>query len=100
MSALSFYAVLGRAFVAGRRLMLLDEPSMGLSPVLMKREFHFLKEINLTEETAILPMRQNARLELKFANRGNVLENGNMVLPGSWEELLGNQKMKKTCLGG
>ncbi len=90
----------GRAFVAGRRLMLLDEPSMGLSPLLMKRVFHSLKEINQTEGTAILLVEQNARLALKFAKRGYVLENGNMVLHGPSEDLLGNEEVKKAYLGG
>ena len=90
----------GRAFVAGRRLMLLDEPSMGLSPLLMKRVFHSLKEINQTEGTAILLVEQNARLALKFAKRGYVLENGNMVLHGLSEDLLGNEEVKKAYLGG
>jgi branched-chain amino acid transport system ATP-binding protein len=90
----------GRAFVAGRRLMLLDEPSMGLSPLLMKRVFHSLKEINQTEGTAILLVEQNARLALKFAQRGYVLENGSMVLHGPSEDLLGNEEVKKAYLGG
>jgi branched-chain amino acid transport system ATP-binding protein len=90
----------GRAFVAGRRLMLLDEPSMGLSPLLMKRVFHSLKEINQTEGTAILLVEQNARLALKFAQRGYVLENGSMVLHGPSQELLGNEEVKKAYLGG
>jgi branched-chain amino acid transport system ATP-binding protein len=90
----------GRAFVAGRRLMLLDEPSMGLSPLLMKRVFHSLKEINQTEGTAILLVEQNARLALKFAKRGYVLENGNMVLHGPSEDLLDNEEVKKAYLGG
>jgi branched-chain amino acid transport system ATP-binding protein len=90
----------GRAFVAGRRLMLLDEPSMGLSPLLMKRVFTSLKEINQTEGTAILLVEQNARLALKFAKRGYVLENGNMVIHGPSDELLGNEEVKKAYLGG
>ena len=90
----------GRAFVAGRRLMLLDEPSMGLSPLLMKRVFRSLKEINQTEGTAILLVEQNARLALKFAKRGYVLENGHMVLHGPSEDLLGNEDVKKAYLGG
>ncbi|MBW2513952.1 MAG: ABC transporter ATP-binding protein [Deltaproteobacteria bacterium] len=90
----------GRAFVAGRRLMLLDEPSMGLSPLLMKRVFHSLKEINQTEGTAILLVEQNARLALKFAQRGYVLENGSMVLHGPSDDLLGNEEVKKAYLGG
>ena len=90
----------GRAFMAGRRLMLLDEPSMGLSPLLMKRVFFSLKEINESEGTAILLVEQNARLALKFAKRGYVLENGNMVLSGDSAELLDDEEVKKAYLGG
>ena len=90
----------GRAFMSGRRLMLLDEPSMGLSPLLMKRVFQSLKEINQTEGTAILLVEQNARLALKFARRGYVLETGHMVLSGSSEELLDNEDVQKAYLGG
>ena len=90
----------GRAFISGRRLMLLDEPSMGLSPLLMKRVFLSLKEINQSEGTAILLVEQNARLALKFAQRGYVLENGTMVLHGDSAELLDNEDVKKAYLGG
>ena len=90
----------GRAFMSGRRLMLLDEPSMGLSPLLMKRVFLSLKEINQSEGTAILLVEQNARLALKFAQRGFVLENGTMVLHGDSAELLDNEDVKKAYLGG
>jgi branched-chain amino acid transport system ATP-binding protein len=81
-------------------LMLLDEPSMGLSPLLMKRVFVSLKEINQSEGTAILLVEQNARLALKFAKRGYVLENGNMVLTGESADLLDNDEVKKAYLGG
>lgn len=90
----------GRAFMSGRRLMLLDEPSMGLSPLLMKRVFSSLKEINRSEGTAILLVEQNARLALKFAQRGYVLETGEMVLHGDSAELLDNEDVKKAYLGG
>jgi branched-chain amino acid transport system ATP-binding protein len=90
----------GRAFMAGRKLMLLDEPSMGLSPLLMKRVFFSLKEINESEGTAILLVEQNARLALKFAKRGYVLENGNMVLSGDSADLLDNEEVRKAYLGG
>jgi len=90
----------GRAFISARRLMLLDEPSMGLSPLLMKRVFLSLKEINQSEGTAILLVEQNARLALKFARRGYVLENGNMVLHGDSADLLDNEEVKKAYLGG
>ena len=90
----------GRAFISARRMMLLDEPSMGLSPLLMKRVFLSLKEINQSEGTAILLVEQNARLALKFARRGYVLENGNMVLHGDSADLLDNEDVKKAYLGG
>ena len=73
---------IGRAFMCGRQLMLLDEPSMGLAPLLMMNVFKALQEINQQEGTAILLVEQNARLALKFAQRGYVLETGNLV---SWK---------------
>ena len=79
--------------------MLLDEPSMGLAPLLMMSVFETLKEIN-EEGTAILLVEQNARLALRFASRGYVLESGNLVLQGVSKELLGNPEVKKTYLGG
>jgi len=89
----------GRAFMSGRKLMLLDEPSMGLAPLLMSGVFEALKEIN-QEGTTILLVEQNARLALKFAKRGYVLENGNLALEGESAELLANPEIKKTYLGG
>ena len=89
----------GRAFMSGRRLMLLDEPSMGLAPLLMSDVFEALKEIN-QEGTTILLVEQNARLALQFAKRGYVLENGSLALEGESKELLANPEIKKTYLGG
>jgi branched-chain amino acid transport system ATP-binding protein len=89
----------GRAFMSGRRLMLLDEPSMGLSPLLMLTVFDALKEIN-QEGTAILLVEQNARLALKFAQRGYVIENGEIVLEGESKALLSDPEVKKAYLGG
>ncbi len=89
----------GRAFMSGRKLMLLDEPSMGLAPLLMSGVFEALKEIN-QEGTTILLVEQNARLALKFAKRGYVLENGNLALEGESKELITNPEIKKTYLGG
>jgi len=79
--------------------MLLDEPSMGLAPLLMLNVFDALKEIN-QEGTTILVVEQNARMALKFAQRGYVLENGNLVLEGPSQELLENPAVKKAYLGG
>lgn len=89
----------GRALVSGRRIMLLDEPSMGLAPVLMMSMFDALRDIN-AEGTTILVVEQNARLALQFARRGYVLENGNLVLAGQSEELMANPDVKKAYLGG
>jgi len=91
---------IGRAFMSGRNVMLLDEPSMGLAPLLMIHMFEALKEINQEGGTTILLVEQNARLALQFAQRGYVLENGNIVLEGSSEELLSDPKVKKAYLGG
>ena len=90
---------IGRAFMSGRKIMLLDEPSMGLAPLLMLNVFEALKEIN-QEGTTILLVEQNARLALKFAQRGYVLESGNLVLEGPSDELLEDPEVKKAYLGG
>ena len=89
----------GRALVSARKLMLLDEPSMGLAPLLMMTMFNALREIN-EEGTTILLVEQNARLALKFARRGYVLETGNLVLEGNSQDLLANPDVKKAYLGG
>ncbi len=89
----------GRAFMSARKIMLLDEPSMGLAPLLMRSVFDSLKEIN-REGTTILVVEQNARMALQFAGRGYLLENGSVVLEGRSEELLANPRVKKAYLGG
>ncbi len=89
----------GRAYISGRKLMLLDEPSMGLAPLLMLSMFEALKEIN-RQGTTILLVEQNARLALKFALRGYVMENGRLVMEGPALELLDNPEVKKAYLGG
>ncbi len=88
----------GRAYISGRKIMLLDEPSMGLAPLLMLDMFDSLKEINRTG-TTILLVEQNARLALKFAQRGYVLENGKLVLEGKADDLLDDPAVKKAYLG-
>ncbi len=89
----------GRAYMSGRKIMILDEPSMGLAPLLMLDMFEALKEIN-RNGTTILLVEQNARLALKFAQRGYVLENGNLVLEGKASDLLDDPKVKEAYLGG
>jgi branched-chain amino acid transport system ATP-binding protein len=89
----------GRAYMSGRKMMLLDEPSMGLAPLLMLSMFDALKEINQAG-TTILLVEQNARLALKFAQRGYVIENGEIVLEGESKALLNDPEVKKAYLGG
>jgi len=89
----------GRAFMSGRKVMLLDEPSMGLAPLLMMTVFDALREIN-EEGTTILLVEQNARMALQFAQRGYVLESGNLVLEGDSESLLADDAVKQAYLGG
>jgi len=90
---------IGRAFMSGRKIMLLDEPSMGLAPLLMMSVFEALQELN-REGTTILLVEQNARMALQFARRGYVLESGNIVLEGESADLLANPDVKKAYLGG
>jgi branched-chain amino acid transport system ATP-binding protein len=89
----------GRALMTRARLMLLDEPSMGLAPVLMQELFHVLQEIN-RQGTTILLVEQNANLALKLANRGYVLETGTIILEGASEELASDPSVKAAYLGG
>jgi branched-chain amino acid transport system ATP-binding protein len=90
---------IGRAFMSGRRMMLLDEPSMGLAPLLMMAVFKALKAIS-GEGTTILLVEQNARMALRFAQRGYVLENGVISLKGASAELIANPLVEKAYLGG
>jgi branched-chain amino acid transport system ATP-binding protein len=91
---------IGRAFMSGRKIMLLDEPSMGLAPLLMVDVFKALQEINREEGTAILLVEQNARLALQFSKRGYVIGNGNLMLEGDTADLLENPEVKSAYLGG
>ena len=89
----------GRALMSRGRVMLLDEPSMGLAPVLVREIFRIILEINKTG-TTILLVEQNANMALRVANRGYVLETGVITLSGSGSELLGNPRVKEAYLGG
>jgi len=89
----------GRALMTHGRLMLLDEPSMGLAPVLVRDIFETLKGIN-AQGTTILLVEQNANMALKLARRGYVLETGDIVLEGTSAELAANPEVKKAYLGG
>jgi len=87
-----------RAMMTRGKMMLLDEPSMGLAPFLMYELFRVLREIN-QQGTTILLVEQNARIALKYAHRGYVLETGNVVLEGAARDLAINQDIKKAYLG-
>ena len=89
----------GRALMTRGRLMLLDEPSMGLAPVLVREIFQILRQINAAG-TTILLVEQNARQALKLAHRGYVLETGRLTLAGAAAELMTDPKVKAAYLGG
>jgi branched-chain amino acid transport system ATP-binding protein len=89
----------GRALMSRGKLMLLDEPSMGLAPLLMQNLFQVLREIN-EEGTTILLVEQNARMALQFAQRGYVLEAGRIVLEGPCNQLATNPQVEEAYLGG
>jgi len=89
----------GRALMTGCNILLLDEPSMGLAPVLKYELFRKLKQLN-EEGMTILLVEQNANLALHLAHRGYVLDTGNIVAEGTSEELLGNPDVKRAYLGG
>lgn len=90
---------IGRALMAHPRLLLLDEPSLGLAPLLVKAIFETLREISRRGVTIIL-VEQNARAALKLAGRGYLMEVGNIVLEDKAEALLANPEMQKAYLGG
>lgn len=90
---------IGRALMAKPKILLLDEPSMGLSPLLVKEIFRIIKEINQMG-TTILLVEQNAKLALAIADRAYVLETGNIVLSSTGQELLASEAVKKAYLGG
>lgn len=89
---------MGRGLMARPMLLLLDEPSMGLSPILVEEIFNIIKRIN-AEGTSILLVEQNAAMALSVANRGYVLETGRIVLEGSAKELLENPQVRAAYLG-
>jgi len=90
---------MGRALMCQPKLVLLDEPSMGLAPILVKEIFEIIKEIN-EQGTTILLVEQNAKMALSIANRAYVLETGRIVASGSASELLASEQIKKAYLGG
>ena len=90
---------MGRALMSKPNLLMLDEPSMGLAPILVEQIFDIVQELN-RHGTTILLVEQNAQMALSVAHRGYVLETGKIVTTGSGEELLEDEAVKKAYLGG
>lgn len=90
---------MGRALMSKPKILLLDEPSMGLAPLLVKEIFEIIKNIN-SDGTTILLVEQNAKMALSIAHRAYVIETGSIVMSGTGEELAKSDDIKKAYLGG
>jgi branched-chain amino acid transport system ATP-binding protein len=90
---------MSRALMARPKLLLLDEPSMGLAPLIIKQIFEIIKKINKEQNTTIFLVEQNANQALQIANRGYVIENGKVSMHDSAEKLLTNPNVQKAYLG-
>ena len=90
---------MGRALMAKPKIILMDEPSMGLSPLLVKEIFHIIQDIN-KQGTTVLLVEQNARMALAIADRAYVLETGKITLEGTGAELAEDERVRKAYLGG
>ena len=90
---------MGRALMSSPKILLLDEPSMGLAPLLVKEIFNIIKEINASG-TTILLVEQNANMALSIADKAYVLETGRITLSGTAEELASSEEVRKAYLGG
>ena len=90
---------MGRALMNKPKLLLMDEPSMGLAPMLVEEIFDIIKEINSKSGTTILLVEQNAHLALSIAHRGYVIETGEIILEGPAKELANNPEVRKAYLG-
>ena len=90
---------IGRALMARPRLLLLDEPSLGLAPLLVREIFGIIKTINQEEQIAIMLVEQNANLSLDIADHGYVLETGSVATEGTAESLRSNESVKRAYLG-
>ena len=89
---------LGRALMARPRLLLLDEPSLGLAPIIIQQIFKIIQKVN-EDGTTVFLVEQNANQALHIANRGYVMENGVVVMEGKAQELLSSEKVRKAYLG-
>ena len=90
---------MGRALISAPRLLMLDEPSMGLAPLLVKEIFNIIKEINESGTTVLL-VEQNANMALSIADKAYVLETGRIALAGTAQELASSEAVRKAYLGG
>ena len=88
----------GRALMSNPKIILMDEPSMGLSPLLVKEIFHIIQEVHKQGITVLL-VEQNAKMALYIADRAYVLETGHISMSGPAQELLNDEKVKKAYLG-
>lgn len=91
--------VMGRALLSRPKLLLLDEPSMGLAPIIVNEIFEIIKDINKNGTTVLL-VEQNAKMALQSADRAYIITNGKIELEGPAKELLDNDLVKKAYLGG
>ena len=90
---------IGRALMCKPKMLLLDEPSMGLSPLLVQEIFSIIHDVNQSGVTILL-VEQNAKMALEIANRAYVLETGSIVMTGDAHELANNAQVRKAYLGG
>jgi branched-chain amino acid transport system ATP-binding protein len=90
---------IARALMSKPKLLLLDEPSLGLAPLIVQKIFDIIKEVNQVDKTTILLVEQNANIALQSASRGYVLETGNIIMEDNAGELLKNPEIRKAYLG-
>ena len=90
---------ISRALMARPRLLLLDEPSLGLAPLIVQQIFEIIKKVNQDNNTTVFLVEQNANMALKIAHRGYVLETGNISMTDDADKLLANEDVKKAYLG-
>ena len=91
--------VIGRAMMAAPKLMMLDEPSLGLAPLLVEEIYDIINRFNMEQKTSVMLVEQNVRIALSIAHYGYVMENGRVVLDGSADFLRNNEDVKEFYMG-